>query len=1019
MNKTYYLLLGALTVSGQAMAATTISSLAEFIALQDQSDQDIVMAAGTYHIDDDAKALFEGEDWPAVVANSAGEDDIWPGLFGFTGSNNSFDLTGVTFTIDSSIFSDMPNSSHGIMIELGGENNTWTGLHFEEVPDENGDYGVYTNISGGTFLTITGSGHEFSDLSVKSRFSRPYGFGSLYGKTGSSSGMLPNSRLGKKSAVFLSDLTDSTFEDFYVDHSGFGHVLAFSGPIDDVVIDGATLISETRSTDSLRENGIAGADRNGVPFGVRYNSVDLIGPEDNDDFFDNFDEDNLDQCQSLSAGTQYSPIRTGYQYTLSEAAFRGYNMDEIESITIRNAHVIGARSGIALSTAAGGHYIENLTTTGIAGHGVPSCDGAWNSSNGGEGDATAFGPSSSSIIVNGAADAAYATVIELNEGQDNITADIQVLDPDNGYNRPDESTALALISGETNVVRLWREDGSALDRDLVIKVGHNSNNASEILLCNLTQQEVTLSDTVTDSIIYSVGEVTDSSDGSNTITQLDSASDEPEVCQLIQSGFSRNNSGVTERELQWGDQVFIAGSSDNGYSSNCGWYGCRVGFMDDDRALDLSHGLDDPTSFYLRQDPFESYGDTCVEWGDKVVLAYSADTAESSNCGWYGCRVAMLNDDQDGLKFGHGSDEPTSFYIRSAADESASGCVSSTDEVLLAYSAEDYQTSDCGWYGCQVAQYDGNDIVLSQGSDDPTGFYLRSWQQAFEDYEYVEPFERDSRYWHLEDGKLVYSTGACFIYSGGGVFRLIDCDHADSDQWSLNSDGQLQYYTNAWSLAGGACLGDQGGGDYGYVACDETGTSFDTSTGQIIGDDGSCFDYTDGGEFGGIECSRFQSDDFDYSEMTAEQSTSTTYVQLTKSNATSYSVDGNWGGEDGQDVYLWSTNSGNENQHWLEIDQGDGYYSYQKRGTDYCLDGGNDGANRQNVYLWSCSDSNENQHWLKVELADDTFRLEKRGTSYSIDGNNNGEDGQSIYLWDSSDTNGNQQWVFSYVEVEE
>lgn len=143
-------------------------------------------------------------------------------------------------------------------------------------------------------------------------------------------------------------------------------------------------------------------------------------------------------------------------------------------------------------------------------------------------------------------------------------------------------------------------------------------------------------------------------------------------------------------------------------------------------------------------------------------------------------------------------------------------------------------------------------------------------------------------------------------------------------------------------------------------------------------------------------------------------------VQLIKRNAQDYAIDGNNGGANGQDVYLWSENESNENQQWYEIDRGDGYYSYQKFDTDYCLDGNNGGDDAQNVYLWTCSDNNYNQHWLKVDVGDGYYRLEKRNASgYSLDGNKSGEDGQSVYLWSSNDNNQNQHWYFNYLtEVE-
>lgn len=140
-------------------------------------------------------------------------------------------------------------------------------------------------------------------------------------------------------------------------------------------------------------------------------------------------------------------------------------------------------------------------------------------------------------------------------------------------------------------------------------------------------------------------------------------------------------------------------------------------------------------------------------------------------------------------------------------------------------------------------------------------------------------------------------------------------------------------------------------------------------------------------------------------------------VQMLKRNADSFALDGNNNGADGQDVYLYSEDAENVNQQWLEVDLGDGYYTYQKLNTEYCLDGGNGGEDRQNLYLWSCSDSNQNQHWLKVDLGDGYYRLEKRNASgYSIDGNNGGEDRQSAYLWSSDDNNQNQQWYFNYID---
>lgn len=138
-------------------------------------------------------------------------------------------------------------------------------------------------------------------------------------------------------------------------------------------------------------------------------------------------------------------------------------------------------------------------------------------------------------------------------------------------------------------------------------------------------------------------------------------------------------------------------------------------------------------------------------------------------------------------------------------------------------------------------------------------------------------------------------------------------------------------------------------------------------------------------------------------------------VHMRKRNAMNYAIDGNNGGENGQDVYLWQSNENNINQQWVEIDRGEGFYSYQKNNTEFCLDGRTGGANGQNVHLWTCNGANQNQHWKKVNLNNGHYRLEKRNApGFSIDGNNGGNNQQSLYLWSSSDTNQNQQWYFSH-----
>lgn len=143
----------------------------------------------------------------------------------------------------------------------------------------------------------------------------------------------------------------------------------------------------------------------------------------------------------------------------------------------------------------------------------------------------------------------------------------------------------------------------------------------------------------------------------------------------------------------------------------------------------------------------------------------------------------------------------------------------------------------------------------------------------------------------------------------------------------------------------------------------------------------------------------------------------TNKVIITKRNAPEFSLDGDWGADNAQNIYLWSTNPDNINQQWIEIDRGDGYFSYQKFGTTHCIDGDKEGAQDQNIYLWDCKADNHNQHWLKVDVGDGAFKLVKRNSSdFAIDGGNGGSDEQNVELWNSSSTSQDLHWTITPVE---
>ena len=143
----------------------------------------------------------------------------------------------------------------------------------------------------------------------------------------------------------------------------------------------------------------------------------------------------------------------------------------------------------------------------------------------------------------------------------------------------------------------------------------------------------------------------------------------------------------------------------------------------------------------------------------------------------------------------------------------------------------------------------------------------------------------------------------------------------------------------------------------------------------------------------------------------------TRVVQITKRNAPGFAIDGGNTESNGSNVYLWAENDNNQNQQWIEIDRGNGYYSYQKIGTNFALDGGNGGEIRQNVYLWTINENNQNQHWQKVDAGGGAFKLVKRNApGFAINGGGNGANGQNVNLFDSSNSSQNLQWFITPID---
>ena len=134
-------------------------------------------------------------------------------------------------------------------------------------------------------------------------------------------------------------------------------------------------------------------------------------------------------------------------------------------------------------------------------------------------------------------------------------------------------------------------------------------------------------------------------------------------------------------------------------------------------------------------------------------------------------------------------------------------------------------------------------------------------------------------------------------------------------------------------------------------------------------------------------------------------------VHIRKRNALDFAIDGQSGAANRQALKLDSEDSSNVDQQWIEIDRGDGFFSYQKQGTDYCIDGNNGGVQKQVIYLYRCDSTNQNQQWQKVSTDSGFVQLRKRNaTGFAINGGSGGSSGQAVNLYDSSNSSQNLQW---------
>ncbi len=461
MKKKYFktiaktLLLFTFICTYNSYAQTTVTSINELVTYLNKDSVNIKMVPGTYEI---------------------GPDDVTSGLlpnaniFEFSGSNSTYDFTGVTFKFDTAIF-----QSYGKVevneIRVLGNNNVLKNLTMEDIG---------TVVPSKTALGIRYDGQDnlIQGFHMTIRGSTPYGYGDLFGK---GSGSVISHK--KHSAILIrgerNHLKGTT-----IIHRAYGHGIFVQGGIDSLIED-CYVEGETRTTDDvLLEEGT----------GTKADDVDFM--------------------------TVWGyRVPAGYMFSLQEDGIRAYNnaghyltgeLTNTRNMTVKNCTINGMRSGVTIGFCDNIKYIENCTAVGTE---------------------NAFWAGSGGEVVNCKADAAYGVAYSTDYNTDSGTkVDITLIDSEYEYYG---KHPLVYLGGSSHDVTINSERETTHDGGYIRVSGvrngmryfgdrdpkYFDQAAKNIILNNYTDNPVVLDEECNNATIVTCASVTD--DGTNnTISKL-------------------------------------------------------------------------------------------------------------------------------------------------------------------------------------------------------------------------------------------------------------------------------------------------------------------------------------------------------------------------------------------------------------------------------------------------------------------------------------------------------------------
>ena len=295
----FVLCIGLLAMGIKASAqepAVRVSTLQELAHRAAQSDQSVGMTPGVYRMADYLTDAVIAEIRRNVTGG--GRPPVW--MLRFSGSNNRFDLRGVTIEIDTALYRKLPGGYLRCLF-VTGSSNTLDGLTIRNTGQDVG--------SNGNILSVWGENNTVENVTLHVFGSFPHGYGDLLGKGG------PNlvRPLQKQSGMMIGG-TGNTVRRCRVFSRAFGHCFyvqnAKRARIEDCYAEG-----EMRKTNEMLR------DTSGPAFDLGFRSV-----------YENRDGRYL--------------ITPGYTKSLSEDGFRTYG--GVRETTIINCTAVNTRAGFEI-----------------------------------------------------------------------------------------------------------------------------------------------------------------------------------------------------------------------------------------------------------------------------------------------------------------------------------------------------------------------------------------------------------------------------------------------------------------------------------------------------------------------------------------------------------------------------------------------------------------------------------------------------------------------------------------------